>query len=247
MRDRWDVRLLALQAEFLTDLEGVRIANGNRIGALERAGLAGGPELARADKLSDLLAAAEKLAEGDLTRALKALPIYPWISGTVGLGDKQVGRLLGVIGDPCWRRVQVDENTVEWEPRTIGQLWSYCGYAVTDGVAPKRTRGQQASYNTEARTRCFLIAESCVKQRHSPYRAVYDTGREKYAEATHKQPCIRCGPSGKPALADSPLSDGHKHARALRLVAKEVLRDLWLAAGDQASSETQALPVAIAA
>lgn len=25
----------------------------------------------------------------------------------------------------------------------------------------------------------------------------------------------------------SPLSDGHKHARALRAVAKAVLRDLW--------------------
>lgn len=45
--------------------------------------------------------------------------------------------------------------------------------------------------------------------------------------AVHQMPCIRCGPAGKPAPAGSPLSDGHKHARALRAVAKAVLKNMW--------------------
>ena len=61
----------------------------------------------------------------------------------------------------------------------------------------------------------------------SPYRAVYDDTRAKYADATHQHPCARCGPKGKPAQPGTPLSDGHKHARALRNVAKEILKDLW--------------------
>jgi len=59
---------------------------------------------------------------------------------------------------------------------------------------------------------------------------VYDTTRAKYADVIHNASCVRCGPAGKPALVGSPLSDGHKHARALRAIAKEVLRDLWIEA-----------------
>jgi hypothetical protein len=59
---------------------------------------------------------------------------------------------------------------------------------------------------------------------------VYDAAREQYAEAVHPTECVRCGPAGKPALPGSPLSAGHQHARALRRVSKEILRDLWLEA-----------------
>lgn len=95
------------------------------------------------------------------------------------------------------------------------------------GVAPTRARGQRANWSTTAKTRAYLVAESCIKQARSPYRAVYDDGRKKYADAVHATPCRRCGPSGKPADAGTPLSAGHQHARAMRLVMKEILRDLW--------------------
>ena len=95
------------------------------------------------------------------------------------------------------------------------------------GVAPKRQRGAHANWSATAKMRAFLVAESCIKQSGTPYRAVYDATRAKYADALHAVECIRCGPKGKPAPIGSALSDGHKHARALRAVAKEVLRDLW--------------------
>lgn len=95
------------------------------------------------------------------------------------------------------------------------------------GVAPKKARGQRANWSATAKMRTFLIAESCIKNRESPYRSAYDATRQKYAGAVHAAECIRCGPKGKPAPVGSPLSDGHKHARALRAVAKEILKDLW--------------------
>lgn len=95
------------------------------------------------------------------------------------------------------------------------------------GVAPRRQRGQKVNWSTTAKSRAFVIAESCIKQARSPYRAVYDDGRVKYLDATHSAPCHRCGPAGKPAAAGTPLSPGHQHARALRLVMKELLKDLW--------------------
>lgn len=99
------------------------------------------------------------------------------------------------------------------------------------GVAPSRARGQKANWSAAAKMRAYLIAESCVKAKaRSPYGPVYDDGRTKYASAIHQVDCRRCGPSGKPALAGSPLSAGHQHARAMRLVMKAILKDLWLEA-----------------
>jgi hypothetical protein len=117
------------------------------------------------------------------------------------------------------------------------------------GVAPSRARGQRANWSATAKMRAFLIAEACIKQlggackelgenRHLPdgdctcgrYRTVYDYGRIKYAASVHPADCKRCGPAGKPALAGTPLSPGHQHARAMRLVMKELLKDLWIQA-----------------
>jgi hypothetical protein len=115
------------------------------------------------------------------------------------------------------------------------------------GVAPKRARGQRANWSSTAKMRAFLIAESCMKQLKrtcpaneergyathvdgcecSHYRKVYDAAREKYADVVHQVECVRCGPKGEPAPAGSDLSRKHKQARALRIVAKELLKDLW--------------------
>lgn len=95
------------------------------------------------------------------------------------------------------------------------------------GVAATPKRGQRANWSATAKMRTFLIAGSCIKQAASPYRAVYDEGRAKYADAVHAVECKRCGPAGKPAQPGSPISAGHQHARALRLVSKTILRDLW--------------------
>ncbi|ATW60829.1 hypothetical protein SEA_BENTHERDUNTHAT_59 [Gordonia phage BENtherdunthat] len=95
------------------------------------------------------------------------------------------------------------------------------------GVAPKRQRGQQSNWSETARKRTWVIASAMPKFPGGHYESVYRAAREKYAESVHPTDCVRCGPAGKPALAGSPLSDGHKHARAIRIVAKELLKDIW--------------------
>lgn len=97
---------------------------------------------------------------------------------------------------------------------------------IAAGVAPKRQRGQKANWSETARKRAWLIANSVVKA-GGPYREVYDKTKAKYEGALHAAACVRCGPSGKPAQPGSPLSPGHIHARALRAISKEVLKDLW--------------------
>jgi hypothetical protein len=286
--------LLALAADVLDDLETVRIANENRLRQLTRDeedadgeergfGLTlDHPDVARLNTLVSALTDAEKAATKNLEKRLREHALYPWLKRQKGVGDKQAARLLAAIGDPYMRpEIVRQDGTVELaRPRTVSELWAYCGYhvlpagqtardiqsfiasggktghpdqsrrdahALVVGVAPKRARGQRANWSSTAKMRAFLIAESCMKQlkRTCPadeeagyathaddcecsyYRKVYDAARQKYADATHNVECVRCGPKGKPAPAGSPLSRKHKQARALRIVAKELLKDLW--------------------
>lgn len=281
--------LLALLADVLDDLERTRIANENRLRQLTRdeadsdgelRGLGLPVDMPQVATLAATVSGIGKLeheAELNLKRALRKHPLGPWIKVTNGVGEKQGARLLAAIGDPYW-------NTLYGRPRTVSELWAYCGLHVLPvasqysgeaheasagdgnqahpdhvtpgfqkagvgvvgsvdsshvsreahgrlaGVAPTRARGQRANWSATAKKRAFLVAESCVKVRTSPYRVVYDNGRAKYADAVHQADCRRCGPAGKPALAGSPLSLGHQHARALRLVMKALLKDLWIQA-----------------
>lgn len=218
--------LLTIYADLLDDLERSRIATENRIRSLRDVkGLAGSPEEERLESIAMGLAVAERQATNELRKAVKSHPLGPWINAQVGVGEKQAGRLLGVLGDPAHR---LDPESGELVPRSVSQLWSYCGFG--DAQRQRRRRGEKANWNADLKMRTFLIAESCIKQvgKGSPYREVYDEARAKYADAVHAEDCKRCGPSGSPALAGSPLSDGHKHARALRAVAKSFLKDLWV-------------------
>lgn len=216
---------IVLYTETLDDQERARIALESRIRSMKEYGL-------QDDLLDQLLisiSTLEQEAEKALKKHLRSLPLYPWIKNQVGLGEKQVGRLLGAIGNPYLRPIFDDDgNLIDEVPRTVGQLWSYCGYAVEKEEAPRRRKGIQAKWNDTAKMRVRLISESCIKQSHSPYRIIYDSARAKYQNALHPLDCPRCGPSGRPALKGSPLSDGHKHARALRIVSKEILKDLWV-------------------
>jgi hypothetical protein len=260
---------LALAADILDDIETVWVANANRLriltlDAADSDGEYRGfglderhPDVARLAAMVDTLDALVRDATRNLEKIVRRHPLHPWIKAQKGLGDKQTARLLAAIGDPFW-------NTLHDRPRTVSELWAYCGFHVLPagqgacdthrstasrvpagaadpdhghgdahgfpvGVAPRRQRGQRANWNDDARKRAWLIATSIVKA-GGPYREVYDATRDKYADATHAVPCIRCGPKGNPAAAGSPLSRAHIHARALRATAKAVLKDLWIEA-----------------
>lgn len=242
--------ILALAAEIVDDLERVRNANQNRLRQLTRVGVDKDGEergfgldldnldVLRLQKLVKHLSDAYDESVKNLEKVMRAHPLGPWVKKTAGLGDKQTARLLAAIGDPYW-------HLVEERPRTVSELWAYSGYHVigghaadhetseaqkstVGGVAPRRQKGKKLNWSQAARMRAHLIAESCLKAKTSPYNPVYYQTREKYAEAVHNHPCAPCGTKGKPAAIGTPLKDGHKHARALRAVAKEVLKGLWI-------------------
>lgn len=211
------------------------------------------PQVAALADVVEALGKLEHQATLNLQRAVRKHPLGPWVKATVGVGEKQGARLIAAIGDPYWNTLHDRPRLVSelWAYCGLHVLPAVQGFCATQespggggkqgnpgqstadtqctaaGVAPTRARGQRANWSTVAKTRAYLVAESCIKQARSPYRTVYDDGRTKYADAVHAAPCRRCGPAGKPANTGSPLSAGHQHARAMRLVMKEILRDLW--------------------
>jgi hypothetical protein len=243
--------LLCMAADSLNDIEQVRMANASRLRILttpaekvDSDGVCRGHGLTEEHPLVAYLSMTiaeieqlEKQAVVELCRAIRSHPLYFWVQENVGIGEKQAARLLAVIRDPWW-------HDIENRPRQVSELWAYCGlhvlrpgahgrhdtqWSTGPGVAPRRKKGVQSTWSEAARMRLWLISTSCVKHKHSPYRLVYDRARKKYADAIHLAPCVRCGPSGSPAPVGTPLSRGHQHARALRIVSKEILRDLWIA------------------
>lgn len=250
--------VLTLHADVLDDLERSRIACENRLrqftrhalgedgelvdkpdkdGELRGFGLTlDHPDVARLAGIVDALAKLEHDATLNLQRRMRAHPLGAWIKTQPGIGEKQAARLLAAIGDPYW-------NTLHDRPRTVSELWAYCGLHVLPagqtsaaapsrfaggepqicdpdhawpgtqrsnvGVAARRRKGERANWSATAKMRAYLIAKSCMKQRSSPFRADYED-RRAYTAVTHPE-----------------WTAGHSHNDALRITAKEVLKQLW--------------------
>lgn len=161
-------------------------------------------------------------AERNLTRALRANPLGPWVRETKGIGEKQGGRLVATIGDPYMRPALLLEGG-EWDParpRTVSELWAYCGLK----PGQRRKRGELANWSATAKMRAWNVAGSMLKAGN---REVYDKRKAATEGRLHGSECVRCGPSGEPAQPGSAWSDGHRHADALRVVSKEILKELW--------------------
>jgi Zn ribbon nucleic-acid-binding protein len=227
---------LRIWAEQFEDAQKARIAATNRA---ERGGV---DPVIYSDYL-DSLAQAEHVCKLHLAKCYRRVvpaPIREWQKSTLGLGQHSIARLLGNLGHPVhaiphhWEGTGSARTLVSDPPyaRTLHQLWQFCGH----GAPGARRRGMSADEigqlgNPKLKTLVHLNAESCMKTLTSPYRAVYDRVRDQSEDKVHSVECVRCGPSGKPAQVGSPWSKAHQHAHALRIVGKELLRDLWIVSG----------------
>lgn len=177
-------------------------------------------------------------------------------------------------------RIGVGRHLVDDEPhpRSIGQLWQYCGHGAPKNRDVKgNAAALMANGRPDAKKLVWMMASAQVKTNAkggSGYRHVYDAVKAKYSEKVHSVPCtggysgslyVKCKThlltpddvvaqfqneleddaamaefldSKKPrkgyAEAGDPYQPSHIHAIALRLTGKEILRDLWLAAGEEA-------------
>jgi hypothetical protein len=260
---------LLLAADVVGDLEKVRMANANRLGVMTRVGAdvdgeergwglsLEHPQVAAMNVLVDGLKALEDEAVKGLQKAMREHPLWNgWGKGIRGVGEKQLARLIGCIGDPY-------VNASTGEPRRVSQLWAYSGLHVVPGtpvasddqvadgagaqvqggdaspgtndnrdpaagVAPRRRRGQKANWSTVAKTRAYLVSESCVKQLAKPC-----TAEEGHVEDACKCSVFRIVYDARrahTAITHPEWTAGHSANDAMRIVSKAILKSLWRAA-----------------
>jgi hypothetical protein len=168
-------------------------------------------------------------AEKNLVAHLRTHPLGPWIDAQLGIGPKQGARLLAALGDPYMRpEVEREDGTFEPSRPRRGPA-ELCAYAALGDPARKRRHGMsqaeaKALGKPEAKMRAWNIAVSMLKAGN---REVYDKRKAATLGRLHDKECVRCGPSGKPAPVGTPLSDAHRHADALRIVSKWVVKELF--------------------
>jgi hypothetical protein len=236
------------------DAQQTRIATTNRA---ERGGVDPGAYLAYIESVT----LAEKVCGTHMRKCYRRVvpeEIRNWQQAMGGIGEHLLARLLGHLGHPVWATPHHWEGTgskrvlVADEPfaRTVGQLWQYCGHGAPGRIKKGATFEELAAMGSpKLKMIVHLISEGIVKagirkypdapaefdpdSRYSitAYGQVYLDVRKTVADKVHTAECVRCGPSGKPAQIGSPWSAGHKQAHALRMVGKEILRDLWIVSG----------------
>lgn len=211
-RQEWDdhnTRLMVI-SKLLNDAESTRLAtNARLIGMKKEPGIS--PDLFELQEhaLGEQVKV-EKFYVRELENAMKEHPFGPWVASRHGVGYKTVARLLAILGNPGDRD-------------SPSQLYAYSGLHVIDGQTPRRVKGQQANWNSVAKSLCWQIAEQTERAnkpghhdkigrwRPSAYYAdVYHEAKSKYAGDVHEHPCPACGlcdSCGKP-----PNKDAREHA-----------------------------------
>ena len=227
----WDE--LRLCAELFNRLQTTRIAMGNMLTHTDSDLFA--------PMFADMMAAEKKARKHlrDCYRRVVPPSLRQMQINSRGLGEDMFARILGHLGDPYvaiphwWLGKGDDRVLMQGEPyvRTIGQLWQYAGH----GAPSRRTKNMSAEAlaalgSPMVKKLIYMQADCCVKVKGGgPYRDIYDEAKAAAEDNVHSVECVRCGPSGKPKQPGTPWSKGHKHAHALRIVGKHILRDMWLA------------------
>ena len=145
-------------------------------------------------------------------KLLKHDPLGSWLLSQRGIGPALAVSILG----ECMPLERF---------KNPSKLWAYAGLHVIDGKAARRQKGQRANWNTRLKTRMYLFAVSVLRAGDSPWRALYDQRR------VHEAARAGGAPVDTDALQEivpaEPLRLIVQHKRALRIVEKALLLDLW--------------------
>ena len=92
---------------------------------------------------------------------------------------------------------------------SISALWRYSGFAVIDGSAERKRKGERLHYNQRLKVVCYLIGASFIRTK-APYSKIYYDEKVKYQNK------------------HSDWTPLHIHRAAMRKMIKIFLSHLWL-------------------
>ena len=158
------------------------------------------PYRAAAGSLSASAAALEK----QVIKLVRTLPLWTnWAVNVRGVAELSLGGLIG----------EAARSPAEY--RSVSALWKRFGLAVIDGGRQRLIAGAEAAalhgYSPQRRAYAYTLSTNLMRSQRTgdPYRDLYD--RRKAYELEREVP------------------KGHAHNRALRVMVKALIRDVWIA------------------
>jgi hypothetical protein len=145
--------------------------------------------------------------------------------------------------------------------RTIGQLWQYCGHGRAERYRKGMTQDEAMQLGRpRCKMITYLLAKGIImaqivktddnggREALGELGEFYLAEKLRYHDRTHSGPCsggyvstpqgkalfakCKTGVDGSYAIEGDPYTDGHVNAIVMRHLGKEILRDLWIAAGE---------------
>ena len=188
------------------ELQKVRVATSNRLWS-------------DTDEFNKKVLKSMELLEKEIIKGmeqeLEKYKIWKWLEGIRGISAATAAGLIAYIKD-----------IKEFD--SISNLWSYFGFGVIEGKAPKMKSGETGGYNVKARALVAgIIADNFIKSK-SPYKKIYDEEKTKQLAIGYKEGEL-FAKYGKPyKKGDTKLKLLHAHNRAKRKMVKIFLSHLWL-------------------
>lgn len=251
---------LLIVADTLNDLEKVWLANSNRLGTLTRStedsdGYVRGhglpedhPVVLTLGGIVDALNQLVKEVSSEVEQAVKKHPLGPWIKSTRGVGFKQGARMIAALsGDPY-------VNLLTGEPRTVSQLWRYCGLDVLpfdpEQSAVQATIDARGTYDGAPQTtvpghvrpdtQMIIAGDRPPGSGHAPKRTrgqknTWNPDARMRAYLIGAK-CVQVGGPYREvydqrrahtAVTRPEWTPGHSHNDGIRVASKAMLRDMW--------------------
>ena len=268
MTEKWgNVLELRAVSECLTDAKKARVSADNRA---ERGGV--GDLFDREPIAGPAHALEEAYKKMLLNRYEEIVPAHvrAWAETIPGLASGPLfPRMIGVIGDPRtavpYRRDKDDKGKMilvpdgDPYPRTVRQLWQYCGCGdprtrpvqMVLGHSPSQAEKLRGGRRTTVLPLLRTFSDYTVRMhnrsdavRNGPYYATYLAAKADAESNVHEFTCQNkkrppfgsdgCGTVLHPEWGEpgSPWRPGHVNAHGHRLVWKAFLKDLWVACGE---------------
>jgi len=161
----------------------------------------------------------ETWLEDELAIQVKAHPAYSWFSQIKGIGNVNIGKVLGPI--------DIEKAT------QISKLWRFAGFGVNEGKGERRIKGEKLHYNSSLKSMCWRLGKSLIRAKGKYYEFYLaekkrigereeQTGRKIVASASLPKE------KGKHIENDEFVGLGHVDMMAMRKMIKLFLAHLWL-------------------
>jgi len=180
---------LAFLVDTLNSVQKIRQSTGNRVTHLAKQ--------ERRDEVTkryhNIFQSVEDDLVGTIAPLVKSHPTWKWAKKVKGVGTENLAKVIGLI-----EKVERDGKYGVECFDTPSKLVRFCGFAVIDGKAEKRTAGEKLHYNSELRSMLWRLGVSLNMAKGKFYN--FYLGEKEYLQNRYEKEDKKVMPTPKGKL-----------------------------------------------